>query len=52
MLDTIPKKYAPQLWMIRGIVNQIVGHTAQSKKDFQRAYKYDKENTVKFLDQK
>lgn len=52
IIDTIPKKYASQIWIIRGIINQVLGHTAPSKKDFKRAYKYDKDNTVKFLDQK
>ena len=52
MLDTVPKKYANQLWILRGIGNQILGHGHLAKKDFKRAMKYDKDNTVKFIDQK
>ena len=52
ILDTIPKKYAGQLWLIRYIVNVILGHAHVAKKDLKRAYKYDKENTYKFIDQK
>jgi hypothetical protein len=26
LLDTIPKKYSAQIWLIRGIVNSVVGH--------------------------
>lgn len=52
IIDTIPKKYAHQIWLIRGILNQILGHQHIAKKDFKRAYKYDKENASKFLDQK
>lgn len=50
IIDTIAKKYAHQLWIIRGVLNQILGYTDQSKNDFKRAYKYDKENTTDFLE--
>ena len=50
ILDTIPKKYANQLWLIRHIVNTILGHSHVAKKDLKRAYKYDKDNTIKFID--
>jgi hypothetical protein len=50
MLETIPKKYAHQLWLIKGQVNQIMGNNQQAKKDFKRAYKYDKENAQKYLE--
>jgi hypothetical protein len=50
IIDTIPKKYASQIWLIRHIVNQILGYNSVAKKDLKRAYKYDKENTVKFID--
>ena len=33
ILDTIPKKYAGQLWLIRYIVNVILGHAHVAKKD-------------------
>jgi hypothetical protein len=52
IIDTIPKKYASQLWIIRHIVNTILGHAHVAKKDLKRAYKYDKDNTVKLVDQK
>ncbi len=52
IMDTIPKKYAAQLWLLRHILNTIVGHSHLAKKDLKRAYKYDNENTVKFIDQK
>lgn len=52
IIDTIPKKYAAQIWIIRHILNTIQGHTHIAKKDLKRAYKYDKDNTVKFIDQK
>ena len=51
VIDTIAKKYANQLWILRGIVNDILGYKDQSVKDLKRAYKYDKENTSKLLDQ-
>jgi hypothetical protein len=50
IIDTIAKKYVNQFWLIRGIVNDILGYTDQSKKDLKRAYKYDRENTTTFLD--
>ena len=50
ILDTIPKKYAPQLWLIRALLNQYLGHSPAAKKDFKRAYKYDTENTQKYVD--
>ena len=50
IIDTIAKKYVNQFWLIRGIINDILGYTAQSKKDIKRAYKYDRENTTAFLE--
>lgn len=50
MIDTIPKKYAHQIWLIRYVLNQVLGYGSASKKDLKRAYKYDKENTTKFID--
>ncbi len=52
IIDTIPKKYASQLWIIRYILNHLLGHGSFAKKDLKRAYKYDQENTTKYLDQK
>jgi len=49
ILQTISKKYAGQLWLIRGVINRTLGYEAQSKKDFKRAFKYDKENAQRFL---
>tara|TARA_B110000285_G_C15088624_1_gene597704 strand:- start:914 stop:1153 length:240 start_codon:yes stop_codon:yes gene_type:complete len=50
IIDTIAKKYVNQFWIIRGIINDILGYSEQSKKDFKRAYKYDRENTTTFLE--
>jgi tetratricopeptide (TPR) repeat protein len=50
IIDTIAKKYAHQLWIIRGVINEILGYGQQAKKDFKRAYKYDRENTTKLLE--
>jgi tetratricopeptide (TPR) repeat protein len=50
IIDTIAKKYVNQIWLIRGVINDILGYSDQSKKDFKRAYKYDKENAANFLD--
>ena len=52
IIDTIAKKYVNQIWLIRGVINDILGYNEQSKKDFKRAYKYDKENATKFFDKK
>jgi len=53
MFETMPKKYASQLWLVRGLVNQqITGSMGQAKKDFKRAHKYDEESASKFLDQR
>jgi hypothetical protein len=53
ILDTVPKKYAPQLWLIRALTSQQVpGLQAQAKRDIKRAYRHDRENTSRFLDQK
>lgn len=50
ILDTIAKKYASQLWLIRAVINEILGNADAARKDFQRAYKYDKENAIKYLE--
>ena len=52
LIDTIAKKYVNQLWLIRAIVNDILGYKEQSGKDIKRAYKFDKTNTTQFLEQK
>lgn len=49
ILQTISKKYAGQLWLIRGIINQILGYDSQSRRDFKRAFKHDRDNAHKFL---
>jgi len=43
MLDTIPKKYAAQLFLLRGLINSVLNNP-QAKKDFANAQKYDPEN--------
>ena len=52
ILDTMPKKYAPQLWLLRYVLYSVLGYNTEAKRDLKRAYKYDKENTSKFVDQK
>jgi len=52
IIDTIAKKYAHQLWLIRAILNDKLGYNQQADKDFKRARKYDPENAKKFLDLK
>jgi len=42
IIDTIAKKYVNEIWLIRGIMNEILGYKEQSVKDFKRARKYDK----------
>ena len=49
IVSTIAKKYVGELWLIRGIVNQIMGNDSQARTDFARAFKYDGENARKFL---
>ena len=51
MLSTVPKKYTSQLWIIRGIIHQLLNNSQMSKKDIKRALKYDKENTLKYTEQ-
>ena len=51
MVDTVPKKYATQIWLIRSQVHKALGNTAASKKDVKRALKYDCEHSKKFFDQ-
>ena len=48
MFNTIPKKYASQLWLIRAQIHKILRNTSEAKKDFKRAEKNDKENYIKF----
>ena len=53
IFDTMPKKYASQLWLLRGLINQqVLGHANHAKNDFKRAYINDKENATRFLDQR
>lgn len=52
MLSTIPKKYASQLWLIRGAVHAQLGNSGEAKKDYKRAAKYDPDNAAKFIDAK
>ena len=49
MFNTIPKKYASQLWLIRGQINKILRNSNEAKKDFKRAEKNDNENFIKFF---
>ena len=52
MFNTIPKKYASQLWLIRGQINKILRNSNEAKKDFKRAEKNDSENFIKFFQSK
>lgn len=52
MFETIPKKYAGQLWLIRAQVLLLSGNQAQAKKDLKRADKYDNESFVSFIQKK
>jgi len=51
MVETVPKKYATQIWLIRSQVHKQLGNTALSKKDVKRALKHDTETAKKFLEQ-
>jgi len=52
MLSTIPKKYANQLWIIRGAIHAQLNNALESKKDYKRASKYDPDNATNFIDDK
>ena len=39
MFNTIPKKYAGQLWLIRGQLYKTLGNQEAAKKDLKRAQK-------------
>jgi hypothetical protein len=41
MLATIPKKYAHQLWLIRGACHAQLHNSPLAKKDWKRAAKFD-----------
>lgn len=49
MINTVPKKYANQLWLIRAqAMNNIQAGADLVSKDMKRALKYDKENCMQF----
>jgi len=53
MLETIPKKYADQLWLIRGQIRAKLGSESEmqlSKSDMKRASKNDAENYTTFTE--
>jgi len=52
MLQTIPKKYAGQLWLIRSYVHNILGNQAKAGADLKRAEEYDPESFTRFLVEK
>ena len=52
MFETIPKKYAGQLWLIRSHVNQLLGNQSKASQDLRRAEKYDPESFSKFCGEK
>jgi hypothetical protein len=50
MIDSIPRKYLGQLWLLRGLINVSLGNISDSKRDFNLAKKHDPENASKYLD--
>jgi hypothetical protein len=49
MINTVPKKYANQLWLIRAqAMSNIQAGADLVSKDMKRALKYDKENCMQF----
>lgn len=52
MFETIPKKYAGQLWLIRAQAYSLSGNQTQAKKDLKRAEKYDNDTFISFMQKK
>ena len=53
MLNTVPKKYANQLWLIRAqTLQNIQAGADQVSKDMKMSLKYDKENCLLFQEGK
>lgn len=52
MLETLPKKYTKEMWIIRGILASIIGNYKVAKSDFAYAEKKDPENYSLFIKEK
>lgn len=51
-METVPDKYLNNLWLLRGLIHSALNNTVESKKDFEKAYKFDSENAQKYLQAK
>ena len=51
LIDTVPHTYLNQLWIIRAILNNIDARKDLAKDDFERALKYDPENTKRLIEE-
>jgi len=49
LIDNLPQKYSTGAWLLRGLINEVLGHKKDCERDFGNARKYD-EQAVKFLD--
>jgi hypothetical protein len=52
MLETLPKKYTKEMWILRGILASVIGNYKVSKSDFEYAEKKDPENYNTFINEK
>lgn len=52
MLETLPKKYTKEMWILRGILASVIGNYKVSKTDFEYAEKKDPENYNTFINEK
>lgn len=52
MLETLPKKYTKEVWLIRGILASIIGNYKVAKSDFAYAEKKDPENYNAYIKEK
>jgi len=52
LLETIPKKYHKELWILRGILASIIGNYKIAKSDFSYAERRDPDNYITFIKDK
>jgi len=52
MLETLPKKYTKEMWILRGILASIIGNYKIAKSDFSYAENRDPENYIAFIKEK
>ena len=50
LIQTTPIKYLHKLWIIRGLVNQVLGNQTAAKQDIEAANKYDLEHAKRILE--